>query len=161
MPCWGCLLAFAQRAKKVIPSQHGDTFSCRTEGGFLLVFYLVIHTKGHLVTPFHSEVTERAKWLLTSSFHRNPTPQTHSWWHLFPSLIPSHYKGNFSISRRWISLRTSCSLGNWAAPGKREQKDEKSQFQSFKSLQSTLFIKSNFCQGRGTYDKNVVTQQYE
>lgn len=74
---------------------------------------------------------------------------------------PRHGDWHFSIPRGGAFLWGPATPWESENPG--EQKDQKPQFQSSESLQRTAqpFIKSNSLPGKGAYDKNVETQQYE
>lgn len=161
MPCWGCLLASAQRAKKVIPSQHGDTFSYRTEGGFLLVFYLVIHTKGHPVTRFRSEATERARWFLTSRFHRNPTPHPLLDGTLFLLWYQVFTKGTFPFPGGGFPWELAAHLETGQHQGKESRRMRSPIFNHLSPCKVLSLLKVIFAKGKVLMTKNVVTQQYE
>lgn len=109
------------KSQKVTPSQFENTFSCRPRGGFPLVFYSVVHGRGHPVTSF-SLWSERES---QEASHFGVLYKLPLWWHLSTPLRQGPGEEHFSISRRggvaweWIS----CSLGIWAAPGKGKQKE--------------------------------------
>lgn len=95
LPCWDCPLATAQRAKKVTPSQHEDTFSWGQEEAFSRPFIQSFTGRDILWPHSHSEVSESqvvcCLWVLQ---------KLSLWWHHSAPLTPSPQQGHISISRR-------------------------------------------------------------
>lgn len=136
----------------------------RREGEDCSWSYSVILRKGHPVTSLHSKIREPSGCLPLGSAESHPSntqERTHApRWHL-PPLTPGHGKGTLPFQDTCVSLGTSCSLGIWQQQGKGEQEDKTPHYQSSEPLQSTPFIKSNSCQGKGACGRNVMMQQCE
>lgn len=141
LPCRDSLLATAQRAK-VTPSQHENTFSCRPGGGFLLVFYSVVHRRGHPVTSFLLWSERESQVASCLWFCRNSP----LWWPLSTPLMQVMEEEHFSVSRRgavpWESVAPWESRQHQGKESRR-----KARFQSSEPLQRTPLLKAILIKG--------------